>query len=61
MKTCLRRFIGNCEKCKEDYDFTHHPNNGDCKRYYEINYQALEVKEEIEKNALGRKISSKKI
>jgi hypothetical protein len=61
MKTCLNRLIGKCKDCIPNYDLQNRPNNYDCKGYQEANIQTLKVEGEIEKNALGRKISSEKI
>jgi hypothetical protein len=47
-KTCLHRFCGDCQDCKEDYEPitpTHPVNNYNCKIYHEINFLTHEVVE----------------
>jgi hypothetical protein len=44
-KTCLHRFLGECENCKRNYDENNRPNNYDCRNYHEIKIEVIEVEE----------------
>jgi len=51
MKTCLKRFLGECKRCRVDYDPNHHPNNLDCPWYEEIELLVINFEEKGVKDA----------